>query len=226
MKNKTAALLTAALLMTGLCTATTFGTFTYQKTKKTGGGPVQYKIGLLNLGEQPLKIEVDPETDSQLNLSYNRTMELPESEVTENPEKGRWYPVSRKKYAEVHVYSFKAIPGKLENRSFQLTLQAYPENSENQTGSSQTIIQERTLRFNIVNTSYNQGLIQFQEETGEETENTSNAVEKNPARFNQSSNSSKIEEPGSEREKSRGLNLFLVFGALLALAYLVKVILS
>jgi len=226
MINKKISLTIMAVLMTGLASASTFGSLQYQQKKATDGEPVEYKIGVINLGENPLNVRFEASGTPNVSLNMEDQITLKSSRILNQPEGRGWYSLGNGSYAKIYDYSFDAAARNFRNRSFTVTVTAATNNSEN-TAASQKIIQERDYKFSIVNESYEKGLVNFQEDQSQERDRDTEQ--------NRSQNLS-IEEKGSrgleeskeERQNSgqdgiKTSTKFLLAGALVSTAYLVKV---
>lgn len=221
MKGKTLALVLGIFLISQ-ASATVFGTFQYSSTKSTSGGPVEYEVGMLNLGDEPLQVSVETSEAENISLNFEEEITLRPSAVSTNPGDGRWYYLGNGSYAEVEVYSFDAASRDFRNRSFQVTFSAYRTGNNSQ-GGFQNIVQERSYRFNLLNSSYREGLVEFS--GGDEEESSEGDVENVTIGGQKDINSTDNNSENMERSGQGGLNPLLGLGALLSVAYLVKVML-
>lgn len=217
--KKKIVLLALALLMTGTASAFTLGTFQYQETKSTSGEPVEFTLGLVNLGDKDLRVEFQASNREKISLNLEENITVPPSEITSNPRGEGWYALENGSYVKVTRYSFDAGARNFRNRSFTLDILA----RSNETGqtSYKKVVQERSYEFTIINESYSEGLIDFEEE-------------KRQNREKQKSQENLTIKPGeenrtqiAEKEKSSGLEpvtAVLAAGVLVSGAYLVKLV--
>lgn len=223
MKNRKKILVAATLLMTSTATATTFGTFQQQEIKETGGEPVEYTVGMVNLGEEPLKVNIEASETGLASLNLEQNISLEPSEVSSNPEGRNWYALGNGSYAKITEYRFDAAARSFRNTTFTLDITAETKNPE-ATGSYKQIIQERSYTFTLVNESYSKGLIEFQEK--EETQkNTEQSTEN--LTIDQTQNQSTKQKTGNKEEKSGGLpvtTMALVTGLAVSMAYILKLV--
>ncbi len=221
-KRKTALITLLIASMTLQVAASTLGTFQYQDTKKTSTGTAEYTIGLINLGSKPLKINFSSETQDIKLKAENIT--LKPSRIERTPENRGWYQLPNGTYAEIRKHKLEASAKNLEKRNFTVTVSAY-SGEENRSGSFNRIVQERTYQFSIVNESYSEGLIQFEEKRDdpEKEKETRRSEGREKASGTEGSTNRTSETVKKERES---VNWLLVAGAGLSAAYLVKVILS
>lgn len=222
MKGKTLALVFGIFLVSQ-ASATTFGTFQYSSTESTSGEPVEYQLGMLNLGQEPLKVNVEASQSENVSLNFEQEVTVRPSTVSENPGDGRWYYLGNGSYAEVEVYSFDAGSRDFRNRSFQLTFSAY-RSSNSSGGGFQNIIQERSYSFNLINSSYREGLVDFSEEE-EDQKNDTDQVENVTISDQKDINSTEDKSNDNKDSEEGGLNPLLGLGALISLLYLAKVML-
>lgn len=223
MKNPKKILLAATILMTGTATATTFGTFQQQDTKQTDGSPVEYTVGMVNLGKEPLTVNIEASEKGLASLNLEEQVSLPPSEVSADPEGKNWFAIGNGKYAKITEYEFSAAARNFRNTSFTLDITAR-KNKTQATGSYKQIIQERSYTFTLVNESYSKGLIEFQED-----ERTAGQVEKEN-RGNLTINTSQNRTKPSKTtatEQGKGLpasTLTLLAGLILSLGYILKMV--
>lgn len=224
MKNKKKILIAATILMTGTATATTFGTFQQQETKQTGGEPVEYTVGMVNLGQEPLTVNIEASETGLVSLNFEEQVILPPSQVSGNPEGRSWYALGNGSYAEITEYSFTAAARNFRNTSFTLDITAETNNSQG-AGSYKQIIQERSYSFTLVNESYSKGLIEFQE--GENSSKESQRSTENVTIDSTQNQSVEQNNTGQSTEGSEGLSettLALMTGLLISTAYILKLV--
>lgn len=221
--RKTALIVILIASMTLQVAASALGTFQYQDTKKTSTGTAEYTIGLINLGEKPLQVNFSSETQEIGFQAENITLKPSRTEKT--PEGRGWYQLPDGRYAEIRKHKLKASAEDLERRNFTVTVSAY-SGTGNRSGSFNRIVQERTYQFSIVNESYSEGLIQF-EEDGERSEKGKEANRPGRSTEKASRTENSTKKPSDAVNRGEGsVNWLLVAGAGLSAAYLVKVILS
>jgi hypothetical protein len=225
MKNKKKILAAATLLMTTTATATTFGTFQQQEIKETGGEPVEYKIGMVNLGQEPLKVNIEASETGLASLNLEQSMNLGPSEISSDPEGRNWYALGNGSYAKITEYSFTAVARNFRNTNFTLDITAETNNS-GETGPYKQIILERSYTFTLVNESYSKGLIQFQSD--EETEEQEEKGQAGNLTINSSQNRTEdqktIETTEKQEEGLPATTLALLAGLTVSLAYILRMV--
>lgn len=218
MRKKTV-ILAAALFMTGTVSAVTLGTFQYQKEKATDGEPIEFAVGLVNLGDTKLKVNFAASNQKKINLDLENSIIIPPSKVSNDPEGENWYALENGSYIKITEYDFKAKARNIRNRSFKLDIRA----RSNQTGqgSYKKIIQERTYEFTIVNRSYSEGLIDFEKTETEKNNSTGRGKNLTIASGEDNSTETVEEEKASEFGP---MTAVLAAGVLVSGAYLMKLV--
>lgn len=210
------------VFLTSHVSATVLGTFQYDSTQSTSGDPVEYRVGLVNLGDEDLNVEIEASQDQNISLNYEEEIEIPPSDISSNPGDGRWYSLGNGSYTEVKVYSFDAGSRNFRNRTFQMTFSAYSA-SNSSSGGFQNIIQERSYKFTLLNSTYREGLLEFKEQ--EQDEKVGDQAKNITIEDQKDINSSKPKQDNREKNRSGGLNPWIGVGALISLTYLAKVLL-
>lgn len=222
MINKKISLAIISVLTVGLASASTFGTLQYQQSKATDGGPIEYRIGMINLGENALNVEFEASDTQKINLNIEDQITLEPSQVSDSPRGRGWYNLGNGSYAKMKDYSFDVAARNIKNTSFTITVTAATNESEN-AAAAKKIIQERQYEFSIVNSSYERGLVNFQEDGKQDR-----SIEQNPSQnVSIDENGSKNNEASRVEESSQGglktSTKLLFAGALISTTYLVKV---
>ncbi len=97
------------LFLVGQVSGAVFGSFPYD-TRKTSGGNTTFHIGVFNLGEEELELEMVAETPRNVEVMFpERQTALPPSETTKNPEGEGWFSLGDGRYVEVTRVPFRVL---------------------------------------------------------------------------------------------------------------------
>ncbi|MFB6292555.1 MAG: hypothetical protein ABEI58_04140 [Candidatus Nanohaloarchaea archaeon] len=115
MDRATMGLSILVLFLVGSASAASFGSFPYD-TSRTSEGNTTFEIGVFNLGDRKLELEMVSDTPAGVEVVFpQKTMVLPPSRTTKNPAGSGWLSLGDGRYVEVRRVPFRVLshePGK------------------------------------------------------------------------------------------------------------------
>lgn len=84
-----------------------FGSFPVNSQKTTGNLEADFRIGMVNPGDTPVRVQLSSWESKNYNVSFPRkSLRVESSEVTSNPSGSGWYYLGDGRYAEVEYLDF------------------------------------------------------------------------------------------------------------------------
>lgn len=149
---KTVLIVTLVIGLTSLVTASSLGTFTSDTDITTSGNQASYSITLMNTGDEPLYITLEPRNVEGASIRFNNnSFALRASDPTTNPSNdGSWYYLGDGEYVRTRTVEMTVFLEDSSAETFDLDIRAQPVGNPDQTSPSrQDIVQVRTYSYSI-----------------------------------------------------------------------------
>lgn len=229
------AILSLFFLISGVA-ASSFGVFPYQTQKEATLIETDFEIGVMNLGDQTLRVEVSSEQSQDYQIFFpQKEIQLRPSNLTDNPAGENWYYTNNGNYVKIRKIPFKVRIDQnvsTESISFPLEVQASAIGTSSSGDSSETrLVQVREFQYTL---DLNESL--KSEETAEN--DSSNPLDGGRWRevtqpeeyddgFQTDERIENLSDDSSEEDQEGGINgvtLLLALGTAVSIIYLFKVI--
>lgn len=146
----------ALLLITVQGVAAGFGAFAYSDQARTTDLSASFRVGLLNVGEEPFSVELVPEADNATTVTFeDQAFSLPPSAVTTSPGPGAVH-LEGGRYAVPRVIEPRVrIDPSADSRNHTVTLTVIATRplQEGVGSFQQRVVQEATVRLELYSSS-------------------------------------------------------------------------
>ncbi len=136
--------------------ASSFGSFASEDTKTIRDGDASFEIGVFNLGNEPLELQVSSTVlkgGSGIRMVHDDSIVIEPSEVTENPSgDGNWFLLDGERYVKVRKIPVRAFVDRERSTSdfeFRVDMKASPAEGNSGGDIVQTLSQVRSYRFTV-----------------------------------------------------------------------------
>lgn len=166
MKKMLILVLTGFFLVSS-ASASLFGTFPYQLEQQSDDLSTQIGVGVVNTGDEELKLEFSTLESREYNVSNPEKVRLEPSEITSDPEGENWYYVGDGKYVKVKQFYFDVEISKYrDSNRIDIPLNIVASNADASSGSSAAAVSQfRSYNYTIL---LNPRLRPLERDTGEE----------------------------------------------------------
>lgn len=130
-------------------TAFSFGSYPVEESKFSSSLNTTFSLGLLNPNQDNITVLISTEESTQFNTSLPKTVVIPPSPATTNPEGSGYYYIGDGKYAKITKANFKISTHIYRDSNtihVPVTVEAFPQET---TGSDVRQLRDHIFTFNV-----------------------------------------------------------------------------
>lgn len=246
-----AVLASVFVILSSGVSSTSFGSFPVKAEKKSTDLDIEYRIGLINPGGEPLEVKLSAEESEEYNVTFSQKKVTVSPSKTSNPSGSGWYHLGDGEYTRGHEVSFQVdISRYREDNSLEIPVRLEAIASGAGSGGSNStsrLVQVRTYTYTAeiapflrpedrpeqdTDGSWRESFWQEEQPTADEEDfnlnqsQSSNQEEQNQTRERSLKNQNRSGKEARDSEKS-GINqttLILFAGILVSAGYILMAV--